>query len=53
MDKIVADLQDYARPIAPEHETVAVSTIINDVLASLPHGPRTDHLRRELSDYVS
>ena len=36
MEKIVADLQDYARPIAPEPEKVAVSTVINDVLA-LPH----------------
>ncbi len=42
MDKIVADLQDYARPIAPEPEKVAVSTVINDVLASLPH---TDHVQ--------
>ena len=49
MDKIVADLQDYARPIAPEPEVVAVSTLINDVLASLPH---TDHveIRSDVSD---
>ncbi len=37
MDKIVADLQDYARPIAPEREVVAVSALIKDVLASLPY----------------
>jgi PAS domain S-box-containing protein len=42
MDKIVADLQDYARPIALEPEMVAVSAVINDVLASLPH---TDHVK--------
>ena len=42
MDKIVGDLQDYARPIAPELETVAVSTLVTDVLASLPH---TDHAK--------
>jgi len=41
-DKIVADLQDYARPIAPETEAVAIGSLINDVLASLPH---TDHVR--------
>ena len=42
MDKIVADLQDYARPIALEPEIVAVSTVINDVIASVPH---TDHVK--------
>jgi PAS domain S-box-containing protein len=42
MDKIVADLQDYARPIALEPETVPVRTLIRDVLASLPH---TDHIK--------
>ncbi|MGZ4883288.1 MAG: PAS domain S-box protein [Halobacteriota archaeon] len=49
MDKIVADLQDYARPIAPEPEIVAVSALINDVVASLPH---TDHVKiiSEVSD---
>ncbi|MFZ0925829.1 MAG: PAS domain S-box protein [Halobacteriota archaeon] len=41
MDKIVADLQDFARPIALQREVVGVSTVINDVLASLPH---TDHV---------
>ena len=42
MDKIVADLQDYARPIALEPETVSVRSLIRDVLASLPH---TDHVK--------
>ncbi|MGZ4904802.1 MAG: ATP-binding protein [Halobacteriota archaeon] len=37
MDKIVSDLQDYARPVAPEREQVAISTLINEVLESLPH----------------
>jgi signal transduction histidine kinase len=41
MDKIVGDLQDYARPITAEHELVKVSTLINDVLQSLPHA---DHV---------
>ncbi len=36
MDKIVGDLQDYARLITPERETVSVGTLINDVLESLP-----------------
>ncbi|MGZ4883199.1 MAG: PAS domain S-box protein [Halobacteriota archaeon] len=36
MDKIVGDLQDYARPIEPEHEEITFITIINDVLQSLP-----------------
>lgn len=36
MDKIVSDLQDYARPIAPEREEVAISAFIEDVLESLP-----------------
>ncbi len=36
MDKIVGDLQDYARPIAPDHEEIQLSTIINDALESLP-----------------
>jgi PAS domain S-box-containing protein len=42
MDKIVVDLQDFARPIAPQREVVGVSTVIDDVLASLPH---TDHVK--------
>ncbi|MGZ4942163.1 MAG: PAS domain S-box protein [Halobacteriota archaeon] len=36
MDKIVGDLQDYARPITPEHEEITLRTIIDDVLESLP-----------------
>ncbi|MDD1720840.1 MAG: PAS domain S-box protein, partial [Euryarchaeota archaeon] len=36
MDKIVGDLQDYARPIAPEHEEITIRTVIDDVLESLP-----------------
>ncbi|MGZ4930884.1 MAG: ATP-binding protein [Halobacteriota archaeon] len=38
MDKIVGDLQDYARPITPERETVSIEMLINDVLQSLPDG---------------
>ena len=41
MDKIVGDLQDYARPIAPQRAVVAISALIKDVLASLPHA---DHV---------
>ena len=37
MDKIVGDLQDYARPVTPEHEVVKVRILLNDVLQSLPH----------------
>ncbi|MGZ4928277.1 MAG: ATP-binding protein [Halobacteriota archaeon] len=36
MDKIVSDLQDYARPIAPECDEVAISVFIHAVLQSLP-----------------
>jgi signal transduction histidine kinase len=36
MDKIVADLQDYARPLDPEREAVSIRELINDVLQSLP-----------------
>ncbi|MGZ4936341.1 MAG: GAF domain-containing protein [Halobacteriota archaeon] len=36
MDKIVGDLQDYARPITPEHEEIQLNTIIDDALQSLP-----------------
>ncbi|MGZ7164442.1 MAG: hypothetical protein ACXVIK_09300 [Halobacteriota archaeon] len=36
MDKIVGDLQDYARPIPPEHEEIQLNTIIDDALQSLP-----------------
>jgi len=37
MDKIVGDLQDYARPITPEYEALSVGKLINDVLESIPH----------------
>ena len=37
MDKIVGDLQDYARPITPEHEALSVGQLISDVLESIPH----------------
>ena len=37
MDKIVGDLQDYARPIVPEHEEIVVEKLIEDVIQSLPH----------------
>jgi PAS domain S-box-containing protein len=36
MDKIVGDLQDYARPIVPEREEIAIKTLIEDVIQSLP-----------------
>jgi len=36
MDKIVGNLQDYARPLVPEHEEIAVKTLIEDVIQSLP-----------------
>jgi len=37
MDKIVGDLQDYARPITPNHEEVSVGGLVSDVIQSLPH----------------
>jgi PAS domain S-box-containing protein len=42
MDKIVGDLQDYARPLASQLEVVKVKTLIDDVIASLP---RADHVK--------
>ncbi|MGB9371120.1 MAG: PAS domain S-box protein, partial [Halobacteriota archaeon] len=42
MDKIVGDLQDYARPIVPECEEIVVEKLIEDVVQSLPH---TDGVR--------
>jgi PAS domain S-box-containing protein len=42
MDKIVGDLQDYARPIVPEREEFVVGKLIEDVVQSLPH---TDGVR--------
>jgi PAS domain S-box-containing protein len=49
MDKIVGDLQDYARPIVPEREEIVVEKLIEDVVQSLPH---TDGVRiaTEVSD---
>ncbi|MGZ4946558.1 MAG: PAS domain S-box protein [Halobacteriota archaeon] len=41
MDKIVADLQDYARPVRLERERVPISDIIHDVIMLLP---QTDHV---------
>ncbi|MGZ4944551.1 MAG: ATP-binding response regulator [Halobacteriota archaeon] len=40
MDKIVGDLQDYARPITPEYEAASISALINDVLESIPNVER-------------
>ena len=42
MDKIVGDLQDYARPIVPEREEIVVEKLIENVVQSLPH---TDGVR--------
>jgi signal transduction histidine kinase len=42
MDKIVGDLQDYARPLVPEREEIVVEKLIEDVVQSLPH---TDGVR--------
>ncbi len=36
MNKIVGDLQDYARPIVPENEEVDIKGVIEDVVRSLP-----------------
>ncbi|MGZ4928596.1 MAG: ATP-binding protein [Halobacteriota archaeon] len=36
MDKIVGDLQDYARPITPDREPMSVAALITTVLASIP-----------------
>ncbi len=35
MDKIVSDLQDYARPLTPQLEQLSVAALINNVLALL------------------
>ncbi|MGZ4932574.1 MAG: GAF domain-containing protein [Halobacteriota archaeon] len=37
MDKIVGDLQDYARPMVLDTKVVSLRTLIDDVLRSLPH----------------
>jgi PAS domain S-box-containing protein len=42
MNKIVDDLQDYARPITPEREVVPVSTLINGAIASVPPNDRVE-----------
>jgi PAS domain S-box-containing protein len=36
MNKIVGDLQDFARPIVPENEEVDIKGLIEDVIQSLP-----------------
>jgi PAS domain S-box-containing protein len=36
MNKIVGDLQDFARPIIPENEEVDIKGLIEDVITSLP-----------------
>jgi len=51
MDKIVGDLQDYARPLRPEREAVVMSALINDVLRSLPHADDVK-IVTELSDFT-
>ncbi|MGZ4938824.1 MAG: sensor histidine kinase, partial [Halobacteriota archaeon] len=40
MDKIVGDLQDYARPITPDYEAVSIRTLISSVLESIPYAER-------------
>ncbi|HYA33536.1 MAG TPA: PAS domain S-box protein [Candidatus Bathyarchaeia archaeon] len=37
MDKIVGDLQDYARPLQPQVERISLSNLIEDVLEQVPH----------------
>lgn len=37
MDKIVGDLQDYARPLQPQVERMSLSNLVEDVLAQVPH----------------
>jgi len=45
MNKIVGDLQDFARPIVPENEEVDVKGLIENVIKSLPP---TDDVRIEV-----
>src|SRR5512136_1775175 len=45
MNKIVGDLQDFARPIVPENEEVEKKGLIEDVIKSLPS---TDDVRIEV-----
>ncbi|MDD1721742.1 MAG: GAF domain-containing protein [Euryarchaeota archaeon] len=37
MDKIVGDLQDYARPMVLDRKVVPLRALIDDVLRSMPH----------------
>jgi len=37
MDKIVTDLQAYARPFRPERRNISVAAVVNDAIASIPH----------------
>jgi PAS domain S-box-containing protein len=45
MNKIIGDLQDFARPIVPENEEVDVQGLIEEVIRSLPP---TDGVRIEV-----
>ncbi len=36
MDKIVGDLQDYARPLQPQPETMSLNNLVDDVLEQVP-----------------
>ncbi len=49
MNKIVDDLQDYARPITPESERVSVRAVIDDVLQALPEADSVE-IVTDLSD---
>jgi len=49
MDKIVGDLQDYARPLDPEREAVSVGALIDEVIQSLPPADGVE-LRTDLPD---
>jgi len=37
MDKIVGDLQDYARALQPQPEKMSLTNLVEDVLAQVPH----------------
>jgi PAS domain S-box-containing protein len=50
MDKIVGDVQDYARPLDPERETVSVDKLIGEVLESLPHSDGKVEINTDLPD---
>ena len=50
MDKIVGDLQDYARPLDPEREAVSIRNLIEDVLRSLPQSDGKVHINVDLPD---